>query len=111
MPESESLLEELRRANLLKIVTRDGIWQGVMAARPGVDHGMQGFLIVENCLAPSARQRGLSAGLLKEFISELPAADHSIVFGTIDPRNVASIRTVQRIGRQPVMWATFVGLH
>ena len=111
LPETENLLEELRKANLLRIVTLDGIWQGVMAARPEVDHGMQGFLIVENCLGPSARQRGLSASLLKEFISGLPAPDDSIVFGTIDPRNVASTRTARRIGRQAVMWATFVGLH
>jgi hypothetical protein len=110
-PEDENLLEELRRADLLKVVRIDGIWQGVIAARAGIDHGMQGFLIVENCLAPSARQRELSASLLKEFISGLPAPDDSVVFGTIHPKNIPSARTAQRIGRRDVMRATLLGLH
>lgn len=57
----------------------------------------RGFEIVDQWVAPHYRGRGLGAALQRAAIERLRG--NVIVFGTISPDNVPSLRTARRIGR------------
>jgi hypothetical protein len=102
-PETKETLQEHLKKKTLKIVTHKGNWQGVIAARHSCFYGATSFLIVENCLAKEIRQMNKSSALLKEFVSGLSNNDEAIIYGTISPLNIPSIKTAKRIGRQKIM--------
>ena len=107
-PEPVDVLEDLLAKGLLRTVVNAGGWQGIIAARPVIRYGMSGFSVVENCLATSARGQHVAAPMFCEFAAQLKGEDSAVILGSINPHNVPAIRTARRVGRAPVMQATFI---
>lgn len=88
----------------------DGEWAGVIAAESATAHGMSGYSIVEEVLAPAHRGRGLAPAMQRRLIDTLPSADDEVLHGTISPENAPSLATARRVGRIEVMRTRWVTL-
>lgn len=110
LPTPFAKMEQCMAQGLLYEAYVDGEWAGVIAAREQTDHGMRGYRVVEEILASRSRGRGFGPALQRRFIDVLPAGDHAILHGAIDPVNAPSLATAKRVGRVEVMHARFVAL-
>lgn len=86
----------------------DGRWAGVVAAARGSFMGVDSFLVHEELLAPEFRRRGYGPALQRHLIDRLDGSGGAMLFGTIHPRNAASIATAKRVGRIDVGGYYFV---
>lgn len=110
LPTPFDKLEQCMAQELLYEAYVDGEWAGVIAAREQTDHGMRGYRVVEEILASRFRGRGFGPALQRRFIDVLPAGDHAILHGAIDPANAPSLAAAKRVGRVEVMHTRFVAL-
>lgn len=110
LPTPLDKLEHSMARGLLYEAYVDGEWAGVIAAREQTNNGMRGYRVVEEILASRFRGRGFGPALQRRFIDVLPAADHAILHGAIDPANAPSLATAKRVGRVEVIHTRFVAL-
>jgi hypothetical protein len=112
-PEDVDSLAECAEAGLLFEVLHREDPAGVVAAVRDDAHGMRGFSVQELCLDAAHRGQRLAPAVLQRLVDELPCDEGDVLWGTIDPANVASLRNALSIGRQPVggyVWVTPAGL-
>lgn len=83
-------------------------YAGMIAARPGQLMGIRGWEMMEELIVPPFRGSGLASTMQRLFIERLDTARASLVFGTIDDRNVASMKTALRVGRRDVGGWVFI---
>jgi hypothetical protein len=112
-PEDAESLAECADEGLLFEVLVDGTPAGVVASVRDDDHGMRGFSMQEICLDPVHRGRRLAPAVVKRLLDELPASDGDVLWGTIHPDNLPSLRNARAVGREVVggyIWVTPRGL-
>jgi RimJ/RimL family protein N-acetyltransferase len=106
--EEQSSLLQCAKHNAFFQVMVDGSPAGFIAARPDRFRAWQGWCMVEELLHPFVQGQGLAPAMQQAFIHKLDPQRGSIVFGTIDARNVPSWKTARRVGRQVAEIGTFV---
>jgi RimJ/RimL family protein N-acetyltransferase len=112
-PEGAESLAEGAAQGLLVEVRVDGVPLGVVAAVREDGHGMSGFCVQELCLDPAFRGRGLAAPAVRLLAERFQARPGDVLWGTIHPDNLPSLRQAQSLGREVVggyLWVTPEGL-
>jgi L-amino acid N-acyltransferase YncA len=108
-PEDEESLRACADQGLLFEVFVDGEPAGVVAGVRADDHAMRGFSVQELCLDPEHRGRRLAPATVQRLVDEVPADDGDVLWGTIHPANVPSLRNALSVGRVMVggyVWVT-----
>ncbi|MCL4209344.1 MAG: hypothetical protein HRU76_00680 [Phycisphaeraceae bacterium] len=95
-------LMSFHAAGGLRLVLIGGEIAGVMAASPGVEHGLRGWWMRERFLYDTHRGQGLGAAALAAFLRSLPSRPHDLLYGTIAPKNQPSMRSALALGRVDV---------
>lgn len=73
--------------------------------------GMLSGWVMQNELLQAAHHgHGLAAAMQRAFIEALPGDENELVWGTIDARNLASLGTARRVGREVVGGFLFLPL-
>lgn len=75
---------------------------GVVAAKPDSQYGVDAWLMWDIVLARQYCGKGLGPILQRAVLERLDIARAPLVVGTIDARNLPSLRTALRVGRQIV---------
>lgn len=83
-------------------------YAGVIAALPKALRGIAGWEIVEEVVTASNRGRGLAPVMQRLLLERLDPNRGAVIFGTIDDRNRASLKTALRVGRREVGGWTFL---
>jgi hypothetical protein len=112
-PEDVESLAECADEGLLFEVLVEGEPAGVVASVRYDAHGMSGFSVQELCLGGAHRGRHVAAAAVQRLVDELPARDDDVLWGTIHPENVPSLRNALSVGRVVVggyVWVTPSGL-
>ena len=90
----------------VRLLELDGALCGMIAAQRRREYGLRGWRIREKVIAPPFWGHGLSTAanvLLARALSSDRASRHDdAMWGTISPRNHASLRSAQRVGRRIV---------
>ncbi len=100
--ETREDLAELLAAGTLFEVVLHGRWVGVVAAEPGLQHGLRGAVTVELLLDPSARRQGYGRHLSTLLAQQLQAPDAQFLLGTIHLDNAPAYRSAIAAGRRDV---------
>ncbi len=112
-PEDAESLAECAAEGLLFEVLVDGNSAGVVASVRDDAHAMAGFSVQELCLDAAHRGRHVAAAAVQRLVDELPARAGDVLWGTIHPSNVPSLRNALSVGRVHVggyAWVTPSGL-
>jgi hypothetical protein len=112
-PEDVDSLTECAAEGLLFEVHVDGSPAGVVASVRDDAHAMAGFSVQELCLDSAHRGRHVAAAAVQRMVDELPAGPGDVLWGTIHPSNIPSLRNALSIGRVHVggyAWVTPAGL-
>lgn len=112
-PEDAESLAGCAEEGLLFEVLVDGEPAGVVASVRYDAHGMAGFSVQELCLDGAHRGRHVAAAAVQRLVDELPAGDDDVLWGTIHPENVPSLRNALSVGRVIVggyVWVTPIAL-
>jgi len=112
-PEDADSLAESAGEGLLFEVLVDGEPAGVVASIRYDAHAMAGFSVQELCLDAAHRGRNMAAGTVQRLTDELPARPGDVLWGTIHPSNLPSLRNALSVGRVHVggyAWVTPAGL-
>jgi GNAT superfamily N-acetyltransferase len=112
-PEDVESLTECADAGLLFEVAVDGRPAGVAAALREDAHGMRGFVVQEIVLDSAYRGRGFGPAVLQRLADHVPDDGRDVLWGSIHPDNVSSLRNAFRVGRRTVgahAWVTPPGL-
>lgn len=83
---------------------------GVVAAKPDAEYGADYWLMWDIVLARAHCGKGLGPVLQRAVLDRLDSARAPLVAGTIDARNLPSLRTALRVGRRVVGTWLFVGI-
>lgn len=108
--ETREDLGSLLDAKTLFAVHVDGRWAGLLAAEPGVQHGLRGMVVVELLLDPAGRGRGYGKHLSTLLARQLAAPDDRDLLGTIHVDNTAAYRSALAAGRHDVGGEVIVAL-
>jgi L-amino acid N-acyltransferase YncA len=112
-PEDVESLAECAQEGLLFEVAIDGQPSGVAAALRDNAHGMTGFVVQEIVLDGAHRGQNFGPGVLQRLTDRLPGDETDVLWGSIHPDNLSSLRNALRVGRQCVgahAWVTPPGL-
>lgn len=109
--ESRADLTELVDAGTLFHVLLSGRRAGLVAAEPGVQHGLRGAVVVELLLEPSVRGQGHGKHLSTLLAQHLEAPDDQFLLGTIHVDNAAAYRAAIASGRRDVGGEVVVPLN
>jgi GNAT superfamily N-acetyltransferase len=112
-PEDADSLADCAAQGLLFELLVGGAPAGVVAATRDDAHGMSGFSVEELCLDPSWRGRGIAARAVRQLVGQLPARRGAVLWGSIHPENLPSLRAALSLGREIVggyVWVTPQGL-
>lgn len=96
--------EELRRSEedgLIFVVEIAGRLAGLIAAEKRGLLGASGAYMNELLLVPPFKGRGFAPAIQRKFIDEF-LTDVELIWGTIDSRNLSSMRTALRVGRKVI---------
>ena len=97
----EAMAEYLQEGTLFEVEV-DGAWSGIICVTRHVEQGLKGFLVVEMLLEPHLSGQGLGVAAQYRLAHALNAEEDDVLFGTIDARNTATIKTARRSGRADV---------
>ena len=97
--ETREDLNALREAGTLFEVFQDDVWAGVIAAEPGAQHGLRGYIVIELLLDPSVRGLGYGKHLGGLLARHLDAPGDAFLLGTIHTDNLPSYRSAIASGR------------
>lgn len=90
----------------VRLLELDGALCGMIAAQRRREYGLRGWRIREKVIAPLFWGRGLSTAanvlLARALASDRASEPDDAMWGTISPRNQASLRSAQRVGRRIV---------
>ena len=86
----------------------DGEQAGLLVLRPAYRDGMRGFLLVDEVVAIRNRGIGLATTAQRMLAGRLRDPRRQIMFGTIAPENVGSLRTAEKAGRIAVSKCCFL---
>lgn len=100
--ETEEDLEDYLEEGTLFEVLVDKRWAGVIVVTRDEEQGLRGFLVVENLLDPQLGRQRLGVAVQYQLVRALVGEAGDVLFGTIDTRNIAAIKTAQRSGRSDV---------
>jgi L-amino acid N-acyltransferase YncA len=112
-PEGADSLAECAEEGLLFEVLLEGEPAGVVASVRYDAHAMSGFSVQELCLDADHRGRHVAAGAVQRLADELPARPGDVLWGTVHPDNLPSLRNALSVGRVVVggyVWVTPAGL-
>ena len=112
-PEDLESLTECAEEGLLFEVLVDGEPAGVVASLRDDEHAMAGFSVQELCLDAAHRGRHVAAAAVQRMVDLLPAGPGDVLWGTIHPSNLPSLRNALSVGRVHVggyTWVTPSGL-
>ena len=108
-PEDVESLAGSAAEGLLFEALVDGAPAGVVAAIRADAHGLAGFSVQEVCLDHHHRGRRLATGVIQRLLAQLQARPGDVLWGTIHPANLPSLRNALSVGRQVVgakVWIT-----
>lgn len=108
-PSSIEELKECAAEQLLFQVSIDTEPAGVIAAHREDDHGMTGFVVQDIVVDQDHRGRRLAPAIHQRLLSQLPAQDGDVLWGTIHPDNLPSLASAHAIGREVIAgyaWVT-----
>ncbi|GAB3188087.1 GNAT family N-acetyltransferase [Nesterenkonia suensis] len=109
----EELQEAAEDEALFEIFT-EGEPAGVVSAPRDDDHGLSGHLVQEICLDEEHRGRGYGPAVLQRLCEQLPHPEPgTVLWGSIHPENVPSLRNAYAVGRITVggqIWVAPPGL-
>jgi len=108
LPEELATLKTCAENDAFFRVFIDGKPAGFIAATPKQFHIWAGWEMTEELLHPTFRSKDFAAAMQQAFIRKLPSSLGTAVFGTIDARNMPSLKTALRVGRQVAEISTFV---
>ena len=94
----EDLAEYLEEGTLFEVLV-DGSWSGLVGVTRDAEQGLRGFVVIEIVLADSARGQGLGVAVQQRLVEALAFESGDVLYGTIDARNTAAVKTAQRSGR------------
>lgn len=104
---SKSLMEESRKAGLLKEVIYKDEVIGLIAALSSNFLGEKGKYFIEILLRENWKNKGFAKAIQRKFVSEYVHEDE-IVWGTIDVNNIPSFNTALANLRVPIRYENFV---
>ncbi len=82
---------------------------GVLAVEARAEHGVDGWVVVEEIIVGSHRGQRLASAAQRRLAEALVAEDpRGVLFGTIAGSNQASLRTAARVGREVIAAYLFV---
>ncbi|HEX4688178.1 MAG TPA: hypothetical protein VH228_15470 [Nocardioides sp.] len=111
-PEDVTSLSACADEGLLFEVLVDDVTAGVVAGLRDDAHAMTGFAVQELCLDAGHRGQRLAPAVVQRLVDELPADAGDVLWGTIDPANLPSLRNASSVGRTLVggyVWVAPVG--
>ncbi|MEM7736213.1 MAG: hypothetical protein AAF267_10515 [Deinococcota bacterium] len=97
----EDMTSYLEEGTLFEVYINEA-WAGLTAVTRHEEQGLRGFVVVEILLSSSVAGQGFGVALQHQLVQQLQANEDDVLFGTIDARNIASIKTAQRSGRQDI---------
>ncbi len=97
----EDMASYLEEGTLFEVYI-DGAWAGIVAVSRHEEEGLRGFLMIEILLTPDVSGQGFGVALQHQLVNQLAANEDDVLFGTIDARNIAAIKTAQRSGRHDI---------
>lgn len=97
----EDLAAYLEEGTLFEVMV-DGTWAGLVGVTRDAEQGLRGHVVIEIVLAESARGRGLGVAVQQRLVKALTFESGDVLYGTIDARNTAAVKTAQRSGRVDV---------
>ncbi len=100
--ESKEDLFQLLAQKTLFCVEIDGQWAGLVAAEQRQEQYLRGFCVIEELLDKEWRGQGFGVALQRHLIERLPAQDNDLIYGTIDDKNMPSLKTAFRVGRKSI---------
>lgn len=99
--EQEDFAEYLEEGTLFEVVV-DGTWSGIVGVTRDMEQGLRGFVVIEIALADSMQGQGLGVAVQQRLVEALDFQSGDALYGTIDARNTAAVKTAQRSGRVDV---------
>ena len=109
-PESRDDLRECMDDGGLFFIKVKDQWAGVLAVQKAREYGFSGYLIREEILKEEYRGKRLAPKALELLIRALVAEDNDLLFGTIHPLNIPSLKTARAVGREVTSAFVFVNL-
>lgn len=109
LPTSSDGLMECARADGLYACFAGADLVGVVAAKPDAEYYVDAWLMWDIVLARKYCGKGLAPGLQRAVLDSFDIARAPFVAGTIDARNLPSLGTALRVGRQVVGTWVFIG--
>ncbi len=94
---------------LIYRVLIDGVLAGIIGAQNDPLLGEPSVYMTELLLLSRYKGQGLAVALQRKFIDQLPK-QYKYVWGTIDAKNLPSLKTSQRVGRLPIRSEYFINL-
>ena len=76
----------------------DGDWAGIVGVTDEAEQGLDGLSVVELVLSEDVAGRGLGVVVLRHMAEILSPEGDTIIFGTVDARNIPAIKTARRAG-------------
>ncbi len=107
-PEDHATLASCAQAGGFSRVLIDGRRAGFIAARPGSYRCWKGWEMIDEILAAEFRGCGFAPAMQFAFLHTLDLQRSSSIFGTIASRNLPSIMTARRVGREVVETGYFI---
>jgi hypothetical protein len=109
-PDLEKAVPKTRLDALLECAQADGLYAcfagadlvGVMALKPDAQYGVDAWLIWDIVLARNYCGKGLAPVFQRAVLDRLDITRAPLVAGTINARNLPSLRTALRVGRRIV---------
>jgi RimJ/RimL family protein N-acetyltransferase len=101
-------LTECARAGGLYVCFAGADLVGVVAAKPDTEYYVDAWLMWDIVLARKYCGRGLAPALQRAVLDRFDLERASFVAGTIDARNLPSLKTALRVGRQVVGTWVFI---
>lgn len=97
----EKLQEFLLKKNIIEVFFRDQ-WAGFIAVRKDIYKYFKGYVVFEEILLDEFKGLGLGKTLQRAMINYLKSENDELIYGTIDHRNIPSIKTALSNGRKKV---------
>lgn len=107
-PEDHTMLAACSQAGGFFRVLVDGRRAGYIAARPGSFRCWKGWEMIDETLTTEFRGCGLAPAMQFAFLRALDQQRAPSIFGTISSRNLPSIMTARRVGREVVETGYFI---
>lgn len=100
--ESKESIQILVDKQLVICIYYDNEWAGFIAVDQINYKYFKGYCVMEEILLEEYKGKGLGKALQRKMIEHLPFKDSELFYGTIDHKNIPSIKTALANGRQKI---------